>query len=328
MKLLSIIAPAYNEAAVLPRFHARLSAVLDTLTEWRCEILYVNDGSRDDTLAVIQQLAAQDARVALLDLSRNFGKEVAMTAGLDHAQGDWVVLIDTDLQDPPELIPQLIEKSAEGYDTVYARRTHRKGESWLKRSTAAGFYRLIGRVSGRVNIPRDTGDFRLISRRVVEALKTLREQHRFMKGLYAWVGFPAAPLDYERDARAAGRSSFNYWKLWNFALEGITSYTTAPLRVATYLGFVVALAAFVSGLWIIGKTLIWGDPVRGYPSLMVAILFFGGVQLLFIGILGEYLGRIFGETKNRPLYLIQHYRAADAIGVEPTLSAAPLKRSS
>jgi len=310
MTRLTVIAPAYNEAGIVATFHARLTAVLDGLDDVTAEVLYVDDGSSDGTARALHALADADPRVAVLELSRNFGKEAAMSAGLDHAQGDWVVVIDTDLQDPPELIPALLQKAAEGYDTVYARRRLRHGETWLKRRSAQAFYRVLGRLSGRVAIPPDTGDFRLMSGRVVEALKTLREQHRFMKGIFAWVGFPAAPLDYEREPRAAGQTSFSYWRLWNFALEGITSYSTAPLRLATYFGLAVALAAFVAGLWIVAKTLIWGDPVRGYPSLMVTVLLLGGVQLVFIGILGEYLGRVFGESKQRPLYFVQGFRAA------------------
>lgn len=308
--LLSVIVPAYNEEAVLAIFHSRLAAVFDGLPDMRCEVVYVNDGSRDRTQAIIDGLCEADPRVASIDLSRNFGKEIAMTAGLDHAGGDWVVMIDADLQDPPELIPALLAKAAEGYDTVYARRTHRDGETLLKKATARGFYRLMDRLSGKVRIPRDTGDFRLMSRRAVDALRQLREQHRFMKGLFAWVGFPSAALDYRRDAREAGESKFNYWKLWNFALEGITSFTIGPLKLATYLGLTAAGLAFAYGLWIVIKTLVWGDTVRGYPTIMVTVLFFGGVQLFFIGVLGEYLGRIFDETKGRPLYFVQGHRAA------------------
>ncbi|MDD3517099.1 MAG: glycosyltransferase family 2 protein [Chromatiales bacterium] len=307
--LLSIVVPAYNEAQVLPEFHRRLAAVLDGL-DLRGEIVYVNDGSSDATLDVMHALKQQDPRVALIDLSRNFGKEIAMTAGLDHARGDAVVVIDADLQDPPELIPELVRVWREGYDVAYAKRTAREGESWLKRATARAFYGVIQHV-GRVRIPENTGDFRLLSRRAVDALGQLREQHRFMKGLFAWIGFPQKAVPYVRQPRHAGHTKWNYWRLWNFALDGITSFSIAPLKIATYLGFVLALAAFVYGSWIILKTLAFGDPVPGYPSLMTMILFLGGVQLLFIGVLGEYLGRMFDESKRRPLYLINAYEPAD-----------------
>lgn len=303
--LLSVVVPAYNEEAVLEQFHARLSAFFDRLPNFRCEMVFVNDGSRDGTAALIQALCARDPRVGGIHLSRNFGKEVAMTAGLDHVRGDAVVVIDADLQDPPELIGDMLREWGNGYDVVYARRTRRDGESWIKKATAAAFYRVMSRVSGRVQIPPDTGDFRLMSRRAVDALGQLREQHRFMKGLFAWVGFKTRAIEYRRDARAAGQTKFNYWKLWNFALEGITSFSIAPLKVATYLGLATAFLAFLYGSWIVTKTLLWGDPVQGYPSLMAAVLFIGGVQLFFTGVLGEYLGRIFNETKRRPLYFTQ-----------------------
>ena len=310
--LLSIVVPVCNEEAVLPEFHGRLCAVLDRLP-LRCEVLYVDDGSVDRTPAIIEQLCRTDARVASVELSRNFGKEIAMTCGLDHAQGDAVVIIDADLQDPPELIEQLVQEWQAGFDVVYARRTERRGETWLKRATAAMFYRVIQRV-GQVDIPRNTGDFRLMSRRAVAALLQLREKHRFMKGLFAWVGFPQKAVDYCRDPRFAGKSKFNYWKLWNFALEGFTSFTIAPLKIATYVGLLTALLAFGYGGWILAKTLLYGDPVRGYPTVMVTILFLGGVQLMSIGVIGEYLGRTYDETKHRPLYFVQGYRPARVSG--------------
>jgi glycosyltransferase involved in cell wall biosynthesis len=244
--------------------------------------------------------------VAVIDLSRNFGKEIALTAGLDHARGEAVIVIDADLQDPPELIPQLIEKWREGYDIVFARRISREGETFLKKLTAKLFYRFIQGVS-RVKIPEDTGDFRLLSRRAVEALKKLRETHRFMKGLFAWVGYPQIAVNYRRDPRFAGQTKWGYWQLWNFALEGITSFTIAPLRIATYVGLTTSVGAFTYALFVIYKTLVYGDPVQGYPSLMVIILFLGGVQLMSLGVIGEYLGRMFNETKNRPLYFINSF---------------------
>jgi glycosyltransferase involved in cell wall biosynthesis len=314
--LISIVVPAYNEQDVLRVFHERLSVVLTKLAE-PVEVIYVNDGSSDDTLEVLLSLKENDARVAIIDLSRNFGKEIALTAGLDHASGDAVIVIDADLQDPPELIPEFLQQWREGYDVVYAQRTEREGESALKKATAYVFYRLIQRAS-HVNIPEDAGDFRLLSRRAVDSLKQLREQHRFMKGLFAWIGYPQKAVSFQRDARAAGQTKWNYWRLWNFALEGITSFTTAPLKFATYIGLITAIAAFTYGVWIIYKTLAFGDPVHGYPSLMVVILFLGGVQLFTIGIIGEYLGRMFNETKRRPLYIVKDYLPAGAPPKNPS----------
>ena len=307
--LLSVVVPAFDEQAVLPEFHARLAAVFDRLVDLDCEVIYVNDGSRDRTRAVIGELARVDRRVAFVDLSRNFGKEIAMTAGFDYARGDAVVVIDADLQDPPELIVDMVREWRAGFDVVYARRSTREGETWLKKATAAAFYRLIRRVS-RVDIPADTGDYRLMSRRACDALARLREQHRFMKGLFAWIGFPAKAIDYRRDPRRAGSTKFNYWKLWNFALEGVTGFTIAPLKIATYLGLATAAFAFLFLALVIFRTLVFGDPVRGYPTIMVTILFLGGTQLFFIGLIGEYVGRIFNETKGRPLYIIQEYHAS------------------
>ncbi len=306
-KLLSVVVPAFNEEAVLDAFHQRMSRLFDVLRDYRCEMIFVNDGSRDATQAIINRLCDDDPRVAGISLSRNFGKEIAMTAGLDYARGEAIVVIDADLQDPPELIVDMLQGWEEGYDIVYAKRTHRDGESWLKKATAGIFYRTMKQVSG-VAIPPDTGDFRLMSRRALDALLQLREQHRFMKGLFAWVGFRSKAIDYRRAPRAAGATKFNYWKLWNFALEGITSFTIAPLKLATYLGLTVAASAFVYGAWIILRTLLYGDDVQGFPTLMVTVLFLGGVQLFFTGVLGEYLGRIFNETKNRPLYFTQEVR--------------------
>lgn len=306
-KLISVVVPAYNEEQVIELFHSRMSEVFDKLPRYNCEMIFVNDGSIDNTQLFMDRLADSDDRVSTVNLSRNFGKEAAMSAGLDVAKGDAVAIFDADLQDQPELLLAFVEKWEEGFDVAYAKRTHRDGESWLKKATASMFYKLMLKIS-RVNIPQDTGDCRLMSRRVVNALSSLREHHRFMKGLFAWVGFPSVAVEYRRDSRAAGVSKFNYWKLWNFALEGITSFTIAPLKIASYLGFFVAMSAFIFGIFIIMKTLLLGDVVRGYPTLMVTVLFIGGVQLFFIGVLGEYIGRVFGETKARPLYLIAEHK--------------------
>lgn len=304
--VISVVAPAYNEEDVLGEFHKRLIAVFEN-SNWALEVVYVNDGSIDETLKILKSLRENDPRITIVDLSRNFGKEIAMTAGIDHACGDAVVVIDTDLQDPPELIPEMIQYWQNGYDVVYAQRVAREGETWIKIRTAALFYRTIRRFS-RIDIPKDTGDFRLMSRRAVDSLNKLREQHRFMKGLFAWIGFPQKAIPYHRDARFAGATKWNYFKLWNFAIEGITSFTIAPLKIASYVGIVIALLAFLYASWIIFKTIAFGDPVAGYPSLMVVVLMLGGIQLAAIGVIGEYLGRMFNEVKQRPLYLVQELK--------------------
>jgi glycosyltransferase involved in cell wall biosynthesis len=302
--MISVVVPAYNEAAGLDNFHRRLVSALAGLESW--EVVYVNDGSTDSTSAVMEAVHRTDDRVAVVSLSRNFGKETAITAGLDHAAGDAVVVIDADLQDPPELIPELVANWRAGFDMVYAKRRSRAGESWLKRGTARGFYRLMQRM-GDLKLPEDTGDFRLMSRRVVDAVRQLREQHRFMKGLFAWVGYPTTYVLYDREARNNGVSKWSYWKLWNLALEGITSFTVMPLKLATYVGLGVALLSAIYAVQVIVKTLIIGNPVAGYPSLMTVVLFLGGVQLMFLGVIGEYLGRVFNETKQRPLYLVERF---------------------
>ena len=306
-KLISVIVPAFNEEEVIHAFHSRMSEVFDRLPGYRCEMIFVDDGSVDSTRRLIMELAASDPRVCAVALSRNFGKEAAMTAGLDVSKGDAVAIFDVDLQDPPELLLDFVENWEKGFDVVYAKRTRRDGETWLKKATAAAFYRVIRRLS-RVSIPPDTGDCRLMPRRVVEQLVRLREHLRFMKGLFAWVGFPSVAVEYRRDPRVAGATKFNYWKLWNFALEGITSFTIAPLKIAMYVGFTLAAASFVMGGWVVVKTLVWGEAGRGDPTVVVTVLCLGGVQLFFIGVLGEYLGRIFGETKQRPLYIVDSVR--------------------
>jgi glycosyltransferase involved in cell wall biosynthesis len=299
---LSIVVPAYNEEAVLGEFHQRLAATLDALPV-DAEVIYVNDGSHDGTPALLGALNRSDTRVSVIDFSRNFGKEIAMTAGLDCARGDAVIIIDADLQDPPELIPDMVREWQAGHDVVLMRRASRD-EGWFKKTTAHAFYWAIGRLSS-VPIPADVGDFRLLSRRAVDALKRVPERSRFMKGLFAWIGFPAKEIHYHRDSRLAGKTKWNYWRLWNFALEGITSFSAVPLKVASYVGFATALVAFGYGVFVIGKTLLYGDPVRGYPTLVVLVLFLGGLQLMALGIIGEYLARMFVEVKRRPLYLVQ-----------------------
>ncbi len=300
---LSLIIPMHDEAPNVASCYDRIRAVLDPLEEpW--ELICINDGSRDGTLAELLALRARDPRVVVIDLSRNFGKEAALTAGLDQARGEAVIPMDADLQDPPELIPELLVRWREGYDVVLAVRSSRASDSIFKRGTARVFYRFINRMS-EVPIPEDAGDFRLMSREVVEALKLLPERRRFMKGLFAWVGFRTARVHYERPARQAGETKFNAWRLWNFALEGITSFSHLPLKVASYFGLLVSFFAFLYAIKIVLDTLVYGNPVKGYPSIMVAILFFAGVQLVAIGVIGEYLGRLYEESKQRPVYLVR-----------------------
>ena len=307
---LTVVVAAHNEEAALPLLHPRIVAALAGL-DLEARILYVDDGSRDNTWEVMCGLAAQDPRVALLRLSRNFGKELALTAGLDQVDTDAAVVLDADGQDPPELLPQFVAHWRAGADVVYGRRSSRRSDSWLKRTTARAFYRVLNRLSD-TDIPADAGDFRLLSRRVLEVLRSLRERQRFMKGLFAWVGYPQVAVDYERAPRVAGHSKFDYWRLWNFALEGITGFSTAPLRVGTYIGLASALMAFGYGVWIVFRTLVWGDPVAGWPTMMAVVLFLGGVQLMALGVIGEYLGRLFIESKQRPLYLVRDWRPGTA----------------
>lgn len=304
---LTIVVAAFNEAEALPLLHARLLPVLASMPDIDARILYVDDGSRDATWAAMQRLAANDPRVALLRLSRNFGKEAALTAGLDMVDEGAAMILDADAQDPPELIPQFVAKWRSGFDNIYGRRSERAGEGIAKRATASMFYRVIGRLS-RTPVPEDTGDFRLLSPRALAALRELRERHRFMKGLFGWVGFNSAEIVYEREARIAGHTKFNFWKLWNLALEGITSFSTAPLRISTYLGLITALIAMAYGIYVIIKAWMYGDQVAGWPSMMAVILFLGGVQLIALGLIGEYLGRLYVEAKQRPLYVVADWR--------------------
>lgn len=312
---LSIVLPCYNEADNLEYLFQRLTAVLDTLG-LTYEIICVNDGSRDQTLERLVEFHTRYPVIKVVDLSRNFGKEIALTAGIDHARGQAVVPIDADLQDPPELIPEMVTKWRQGADVVYAVRRTRQGESWIKQFTAEGFYRVIDRLS-KVNIPRNTGDFRLMDRRAVQAVRQLRERTRFMKGIFAWVGFRQEPIYYDRDARFRGESKWNYWKLWNLAVEGITSFSSLPLRVWSYVGLGLSGLAFLYACGLVLRTLISGIDVPGYASLAVIALFLGGIQLISLGVIGEYLGRIFEEIKGRPLYLVQRRYGFSELGGDP-----------
>jgi len=305
-KLITILIPAYNEESVLEHLYSRLYLVTEQQPNYNYEFLFINDGSRDNTLEVIKQLRENDSRISIIDLSRNFGKEIAMIAGFDYAKGDAIIIIDADLQDPPELIPQMLKFWEEGYDDVFARRNSRQGETWFKKWTSATFYKILQKVT-RVPLQQDTGDFRLLDRRCIEALKQLRETQRYTKGMFSWIGFNKKEIRFDRDARFAGETKWNYFKLFDLAIEGITSFTITPLRLSAASGIIVSACAFIYMVWIIIKTLLYGNPVEGYPSLMAVMLFIGGIQLISLGIIGEYLGRVFNETKKRPLYFVNEY---------------------
>jgi glycosyltransferase involved in cell wall biosynthesis len=301
-KSISIVVPMYNEEAV---FHTLFKVLEETLAQLDVtyEVICVDDGSKDKTRELLMAKTQQDPRVKAVLLSRNFGKEAAMTAAIDYASGDAVIPIDADLQDPPELIGQMVEKWREGFDVVYAKRVSRMTDTPMKRNTAGLFYRVFNMLS-EIPIPENVGDYRLMDRRVVDAIKRLPEKDRFMKGLFCWPGFSSTSIEFERPERMEGETKFNYWKLWNFALNGITSFSSLPVRMGVYLGLIVSAVAFFYGLIILLKTLFTGVEVPGYASLMVVMLFIGGVQLFFLGLLGEYIGRIYKEVKNRPIYMV------------------------
>lgn len=301
-KLLSILVPMYNEAEVIPLFFKKLEEVMGQ-ANINYEIICVDDGSKDETPRLLEEYANKDARIKVVSFSRNFGKEPAMSAAVDFASGDAVIPIDADLQDPPELILEMMKKWCEGFDVVYARRSSRDTDSLLKRSTANWFYSLFNKMS-EMDIPKNVGDYRLMDRKVVDVIKSLPEKDRFMKGLFCWPGFNHTTVEFQRQKRAEGSTHFNVWKLWNFAISGITSFSTMPIRAGIYLGLFISLASFVYVIFIVTKTLIFGIDVPGYASIMVSVLFLGGVQLFFMGLLGEYIGRIFKEVKNRPLYIV------------------------
>jgi len=303
MPLLSLVVPMFNEEEGVQGFFARLIPILRTVTE-DYEVVCIDDGSSDRTLLALALERGKDERIKVLSLSRNFGKDTALSAGLDYARGQAVIPIDADLQDPPELIPQMVAKWREGFDVVYARRTSRDSDDTQKRVTAGMFYRIHNWMAD-VRIPDNVGDFRLMDRRVVEALKHLPEKTRFMKGLFAWVGFKQVGIDYRREARAAGTTKWRYWKLWNFALDGITASSTVPLRIWTYFGVALGLFSMAYACWLVVHTMIYGNPVPGYASLMVTVLTLGSINIVATGILGEYVGRIYNEVRGRPLYLVR-----------------------
>ena len=305
-KLVTILIPAYNEEDVLPLLYDRLSNLMNSLPQYNFELLFVNDGSKDKTLEILKELRQNDLRICYVNLSRNYGKETAMIAGFDYVNGDCMINIDADLQDPPELIPEMLKYWEKGYDDVYARRKSRKGESALKKFTSWGYYRVLQSMTN-IEIQKDTGDFRLLDRRCVEAIKKMRESQRYTKGLYSWIGYKKKEILYDRDIRAAGKTKWNYRQLTNLSIDGITSFTTSPLRWATKIGVFVSLLGFIYMIIIIAKTLILGVDSPGYASMMVVTLFLGGLQLVFLGVIGEYLGRSFYESKHRPLYFIDSY---------------------
>ncbi len=306
MKLITILIPCFNEENSLDLLYERLRNMTSQLSQYRFQILLVNDGSKDNTLAKMQELHTKDSTVSYLSLSRNFGKENAMLAGLDFAEGDAVILLDADLQDPPELIPQMIEEWEKGYDDVYARRRSRAGETWFKKASAHWYYRILQKFAD-IDIPSDVGDFRLLDRQAVDALCSLRERQRYTKGLFSWIGYNKKELLFDREPRAAGNSKMNFLKLFGLAVDGITSFSVAPLRLASILGIIISSIAFIYLVFVIAKTLLFGDPVAGYPSMISIILFMGGIQLIVLGIIGEYVGRIFYESKRRPDYLVSEY---------------------
>jgi len=302
--LVSIVSPVYQEEAGIEEFHRRLTAALDGMPELDFEIVYVNDGSTDRSFELLQGIVAGDRRVRVVDLSRNFGHQVALSAGVDHTRGAAVVVIDSDLQDPPEVIPEMIERWRKGFKVVYGVRVSRTGETRFKLFTSRLYYGLIDRIS-EVPIPRQAGDFRLLDRAVVDVLARMPERNRYVRGMVAWVGFPQCAVEYERDPRYAGETKYTLRRMVRLGLDGVTSFSERPLRLATQLGLVVMLLAFAFAVWTIGATIIDPDGTsRGWPSLMAVVLFLGGVQLLCIGVLGEYLGRVYRETKGRPLYVV------------------------
>lgn len=322
MNTITIIVPCYNEQEVLEQFHKRTEDVLRGISDCRFRYLFVNDGSRDGTLGILRRLAAEDKKVSYLSFSRNFGKEAAMLAGLDYADCDAAVIMDSDLQHPPEMIPEMIRWWRQGYDDVCAKRADRNDEGFVKRHLTNFFYKLLQKCS-RTEIQRNVGDFRLLDRRCIAALRLMREGERYTKGMFTWVGFKKKEIPFHVQPRAAGKTTWNYWSLLNLALEGLTSFTTAPLRLASMFGVLVSFMAILYMLYVFIRAMIYGDPVAGYPTLLTVMLCLGGVQLLALGIIGEYLGRVFNESKRRPLYLIDEWNGRK---MEYVLKPAPLEQ--
>lgn len=306
MKKITILVPCYNEQDSLPVLSEELKKQMDGLPSYEWEVLFVNDGSKDNTIALIRKIREKDQRFCYIDLSRNFGKEAAMLAGFDYATGDAVVIMDADLQDPPEYICEMIKWWEEGYDDVYARRNTRGHESWLRKKLSLMYYALLQRTT-KIDILQNVGDFRLLDRKCIEELKKMRETERYTKGMFCWIGFKKKEIIFNRQDRIGGQSSFNFFKLTSLAIDGLTSFTVAPLKISIVLGLIVSLVAFIYMCYVLLKTIFWGDPVQGYPTMMTIILFLGGVQLLSLGIIGEYLGKIFVESKNRPVYVVAEY---------------------
>jgi len=314
MKKISVIIPAYNEQETLPILYERMNKLMDSMRNYEFELLFVNDGSKDKTIDIIKMLRNQDKRVCYVDFSRNFGKEIAMMAGLDYATGDCVIFIDADLQDPPELIPELVKYWQEGYDDVYARRKTRKGETWLKKFTSKMYYKVLQSLT-QVEIQTDTGDFRLLDRRCVNALKKLRESQRNTKSMFSWIGYKKKEVLYDRDPRVAGTTKWNYRRLIDLAIDGITSFTTSPLRLSTFIAIPTFIMLFGYFAYVIAKCIILNVAIQAFQAIILLILFFSGIQILLFGIVGEYLGRIFKETKNRPLYLVNEYNGEKEMNI-------------
>ena len=310
MKKISILVPCYNEEKSIPLLYPELKKIMEGQPSYDWEVLFVNDGSKDNTLSQIKSLRKEDVRINFVNLSRNFGKENAMLAGFDYVTGDCMIILDADLQDPPSLIPQMLEYWEQGYQDVYAKRSNRGKESWLRKKLSLLFYKILDH-STRFDVLQNVGDFRLLDRQCINALRKLRESERYTKGMFCWIGFKKKEITFDRGDRVAGDSNWNFWSLFNLAIEGITSFTTAPLRFATVLGAFVALIAFCFMLFYGVKTIVYGAQVRGFTTLIVVILFMGGVQLMTIGVLGEYIGRIFNETKKRPTYLASEYNESE-----------------
>lgn len=310
MKKVSLIIPCYNEEQSLPLLYEAICATAAEHDAYEWEFLFVNDGSKDSTLEIIKNLRADDKRVSFVDLSRNFGKERAMLAGFDYAQGDCAVVMDADLQHPPKVIGEMLAKWEEGYDDIYGKRITRGKESWLRKSLSLTFYKLLGKISN-IDLLPNVGDFRLLDRRCIDALKQLRESERYTKGLYCWIGYKKTFVEFEQGERAAGESKWNFFKLLSLAMEGVVSFSTAPLKIATFAGFICAMASIIYSVYFLIKSLVITDPVAGFPTLIITILFIGGLQLICLGIIGEYVGRIFNESKRRPVYFAREHEAGE-----------------